>query len=67
MKQDNGEDSSEDLGLEVATSDEITAAKMASLLSGKKREWEAVKKKTRPLRLLDLPVDILRLIVKEAS
>lgn len=67
MKQDNGEDSAEDQPVEIATSDELAAAKMASLLSSKKREWEAIKKKTRPLRLLDLPVDILRLIVKEAS
>lgn len=67
MKQDSGEGSSEDQALEIATSDELAAAKMASLLSSKKREWEAIKKKTGPLRLLDLPVDILRLIVKEAS
>ncbi len=40
--------------------------KMTELFSDKTREWECVRKKTGPLNLLDLPVDILRLIVKEA-
>ncbi|KAK7746182.1 hypothetical protein SLS62_009472 [Diatrype stigma] len=39
---------------------------MTETLSSKTREWETVRKKEGPLRLLDLPVDILRLIVKEA-
>lgn len=38
---------------------------IAKLLSEKKPEWEAVQTKKRPLYLLDLPVDILGLIVKE--
>lgn len=40
---------------------------LSRLLRGKGREWEAIKAKPRPLQLLDLPVDILRLIVKEVS
>ncbi|CAJ2502008.1 Uu.00g048610.m01.CDS01 [Anthostomella pinea] len=37
------------------------------LKAHKSREWEAIKSKVGPLNLLDLPVDVLRLIVKEAS
>ncbi|KAI8965909.1 hypothetical protein F5Y11DRAFT_310761 [Daldinia sp. FL1419] len=40
---------------------------LSKLLRGKGREWEAIKAKPRPLQLLDLPVDILRLIVKEVT
>ncbi|KAI1482766.1 hypothetical protein F4774DRAFT_368925 [Daldinia eschscholtzii] len=40
---------------------------LSKLLRGKGREWEAIKSKPRPLQLLDLPVDILRLIVKEVT
>lgn len=42
------------------------AAKMTETPGSKTDEWETVRKKEGPLRLLDLPVDILRLIVKEA-
>ena len=36
------------------------------LLKGKEREWAAVvEKKNGPLRLLDLPMDVLKEIVKE--
>ena len=41
--------------------------KVAKLLKGKEREWEAVVKKDRPLQLLDLPVDVLKEIIKEVS
>ncbi|OTB08778.1 hypothetical protein M426DRAFT_316800 [Hypoxylon sp. CI-4A] len=40
---------------------------LSKLLRAKGREWEAIKAKPRPLQLLDLPVDILRLIVKEVT
>ncbi|KAK8027085.1 F-box domain-containing protein [Apiospora marii] len=40
---------------------------IAKLLNEKKPEWEAVQTKKRPLYLLDLPVDILGLIVKEIT
>ncbi|KAI0383766.1 hypothetical protein F5Y04DRAFT_249646 [Hypomontagnella monticulosa] len=40
---------------------------LSKLLRGKVREWEAIKAKPRPLQLLDLPVDILRLVVKEVT
>lgn len=40
---------------------------IAKLLREKKPEWEAVQIKKRPLYLLDLPVDILGLVVKEVS
>ncbi|KAI0456557.1 hypothetical protein F5B21DRAFT_502164 [Xylaria acuta] len=37
------------------------------LMKDKNREWEGIKAKGMPLTLLDLPVDVLRLIVNEAS
>ncbi|KAI5862127.1 hypothetical protein GGS23DRAFT_107070 [Durotheca rogersii] len=40
---------------------------LSKLLRSKGREWEAMKARPRPLQLLDLPVDILRLIVKEVT
>ncbi|ORY66450.1 uncharacterized protein BCR38DRAFT_340562 [Pseudomassariella vexata] len=40
---------------------------LSRLLKGKEREWMAVRSKMGPLHLLDLPVDILRLIVKEIT
>lgn len=38
---------------------------MSKLLGEKKSEWQAVKRKEGPLHLLDLPVDILNLVIKE--
>lgn len=38
--------------------------KMSQLLGDKEKEWTAISE-NRPLRLLDLPVDILREIIKE--
>lgn len=43
------------------------ADKMAQLLNGKEKEWAATAEKRGTLRLLDLPVDILREIIKEVS
>lgn len=43
---------------------------MRKLMKGKDKEWDAVVSTTRSgkkLTLLELPVDILRLIIKEAS
>lgn len=43
-----------------------TKAVLARLLKGKEREWASViENKNGPLRLLDLPMDILKEIVKE--
>ena len=39
--------------------------KISNLLKDKEREWTAVAEKKGPLRLLDLPMDILKEIVKE--
>ncbi len=38
---------------------------ISRLLKGKDREWEAATHRPGPLTLLELPADILRLIVKE--
>jgi hypothetical protein len=46
---------------------EHSISSISRLLKGKEREWKAVRSKMGPLYLLDLPVDILRLIVKEVS
>ena len=40
---------------------------LEKLLDGKEKEWSSVIKKDNPLHLLDLPVDILKEIVKEVS
>ncbi|KAL7629276.1 hypothetical protein AAE478_000796 [Parahypoxylon ruwenzoriense] len=40
---------------------------LSKLLRSKGREWEAIKAKPRPLQLLDLPVDILRLVVTHTN
>lgn len=39
--------------------------KLSKLLKGKEEEWTAVAKKNGPLQLLDLPMDVLKEIVKE--
>lgn len=42
--------------------------KLAKLLKGKEEEWAAVaKRKSGPLKLLDLPLDILKEIIKEVG
>jgi hypothetical protein len=43
-------------------------SKISNLLKDKEQEWTAVvKKKKGPLQLLDLPLDVLKEIVKEVS
>jgi hypothetical protein len=42
-------------------------SKLSSLLKDKEREWTAVADRKRPLQLLDLPMDVLKEIVKEVS
>jgi hypothetical protein len=41
--------------------------KISNLLKDKEQEWTAVVKKKGPLQLLDLPLDVLKEIVKEVS
>lgn len=65
-RQENGQYLSESSSSELPIR-EPPLPNLSKLLRGKGREWEAIKAKPRPLQLLDLPVDILRLIVKEAS
>ncbi|KAL6249716.1 hypothetical protein RBB50_003571 [Rhinocladiella similis] len=40
---------------------------LAKHLQGKKPEWDAISSQKQPLRLLDLPVDILQAILKELT
>lgn len=40
-------------------------AKISSLLKDREQEWTAVVEKKGPLQLLDLPLDVLKEIVKE--
>jgi hypothetical protein len=41
--------------------------KISNLLKGKEQEWAAVAERKGPLRLLDLPMDVLKEIVKEVN
>lgn len=41
--------------------------KLSRFLKGKEREWAAATNKNHPLNILDLPTDILRLIIKEVG
>ena len=41
--------------------------KISELLKGKEKEWTAVARKAGPLQLLDLPLDLLTEILREAS
>ena len=45
---------------------QTTHLSVSKYLKGKEREWREVSERGRPLDLLELPVDILNLIVKEA-
>lgn len=40
---------------------------ISRLLKGKEHEWKIVTAKPGPLHLLDLPVEVLRLVTKEVS
>lgn len=51
---------------EAHLSDSISPA-ILQIMKDKGREWEDTKKKGKPLALLDLPIDVLRLIVNEVS
>jgi len=42
-------------------------AKISNLLKDKEQEWRAVAERKGPLRLLDLPMDVLKEIVKEVT
>lgn len=42
-------------------------SKISSLLKEKEKEWTAVADRKGPLQLLDLPIDVLKEIVKEVS
>ncbi|KAG9248449.1 hypothetical protein BJ878DRAFT_37032 [Calycina marina] len=42
-------------------------SKLSSLLKDKEQEWTDVVKKEGPLRLLDLPLDVLKEIIKEVT
>ena len=47
------------------TDKDSPAEKLSQLLGEKDKEWTATVEKQRPLRLLDLPVDVLKEIIKE--
>lgn len=44
-----------------------TQALLSKLLQGRAKEWSGVAEKSRPLQLLDLPLDILEAIIKEVT
>ena len=49
-----------------STRDQARSA-VHKFLRNKEQEWKAVADRKRPLTLLELPVDVLRLIVKEVG
>lgn len=74
MKSNELSDDSD--GYQMGTPTSITSAsgkrnvldpktKISNLLKDKEQEWTAVVERKGPLRLLDLPVDVLKEIVKE--
>lgn len=46
---------------------ETSGEKIARLLKGKEKDWATAAKKEGPLQLLDLPLDILKIIFKEVG
>lgn len=48
-------------------SSQTPSNRISQLLKGKEKEWTAVASKKGPLKLLDLPLDILRDILKEVA
>ena len=68
---------SQALGHQMAASESVSGktetysidakTKISNLLKDKEQEWAAVAKKKGPLRLLDLPMDVLKEIVKEVN
>jgi hypothetical protein len=67
MKHPVGDDSTDEESGAGPSAREQTSSTLSKFLKGKEREWKAVSDRKRPLTLLELPVDILRLVVKEAS
>lgn len=61
----HGEDEVRQLGSDSGKSSPDPSQLMSKLLQGKEKEWAAVIEKKGPLTLLDLPVDILKEIVRE--
>jgi hypothetical protein len=69
--------SSPNIEHEMAASDSLSTkaektgidakAKISHLLKDKEQEWTAVAEREGPLRLLDLPMDVLKEIVKEVN
>jgi hypothetical protein len=47
----------------TTTKSEFALHVLQRTMKGKEKEWSSVAEKKRPLRLLDLPVDILREII----
>ncbi|KAI3343092.1 hypothetical protein F4824DRAFT_444474 [Ustulina deusta] len=66
MKRDNDPVSPELAVGDVPPSDSISST-VIELTKGKNHEWEDARGKRAPLALLDLPVDVLRLIVNEVT
>ncbi len=50
-----------------STLDDDVKNKISRLLKGKEREWTSVREKEGPLRLLDMPTEILYGIIKEVG
>ena len=44
---------------------DIRRAKMMQLLKGKEKDWTPVAQREKPIQLLDLPMDVLKDIMKE--
>ena len=65
--QDSVYQSDKELAVNVpeCTTSESTQAKVAKLLNGKEKDWAVAAK--NPLRLFDLPIDILKIIFKEVG
>jgi hypothetical protein len=57
----------EKCGPGTTTRSESAMPALQRALKGKEKEWSAVGEKKRPLRLLDLPVDILREIIGQVG
>ncbi|KAI9722663.1 MAG: hypothetical protein M1812_001594 [Candelaria pacifica] len=53
--------------VEDSTLDDDVKNKISRLLKGKEREWTSVREKEGPLRLLDMPTEILYGIIKEVT
>ena len=51
----------------LSSAKQATSLSVSRYLKEKEQEWKAVSERIRPLTLLELPVDILSLVVKEAS